>query len=312
MVLPSLYLDKAIFFVYYSWLIILVTFFLKPQRHYRNYFLYALGIWSFLGVFIHQRIVAIPDNILNAYMCKSIASEGFLYVFMGIAVLRAIVMYSHNVKFVYFLCVIGYLTMLPKMIWSGSMSPLMAILVSITAWFWIEKKYKTATLMTLVGANIVAWNWPWLCMKFACRPAVWAWLLRDTFYLNTAMYDVQQLYIFNHAVPVEIAQRIHWIFGYGFCKFIWGNAIAVPMDGWNWLFRHNDFLGLGNYLGIPALIMCSGFAISTIRFIGRRPALIGFLAVCLTCFFQMTMFLPDKGTLCLLVGAVCIRNSMEG
>jgi len=307
-------LNQALFFVNYSILIFLVTLFMKPKRQYRNVFLYALGIWSLLSVFIHQRVIVVPDCVINAYFNKSFMSEGFLYVLTGILVIRSIVMYGKNMNFIYIFALVAYLSFLPAMQYRGSMTPMMAIFVSVAVWGLLQKKFVHNLIgigLSIIGASVAYMNWTWLSLKFRCRPDVWAYLWNDMWKLDTSFYSRNPIYIFNEYIPMQIAEKIHWVFGNGFCKFLWGNMVSMPEKGWNWLYRQNDILSFGNYLGVPALILLTFFILSSLKVIGKKPALIGFLAIVIICWFQMTMFYPDKGALCLLVGSICIKNSME-
>ena len=305
-VIPS-QMISGLFFIFYSFFLICLGFLMKPKREYVSIPLVVLTIWSLIGVFIHYEEFLPKDTFINNYISLALSFDGFIHIFVGVMVLHTIVRYSTNLRFIYILLPGALLSFYVFMAYTGSMTPMMALLVSIVIYLFIKKRYVIGSFFVGVGGLIVGFNYKWLMMKFSCRPYVWKKLFMDM-----AVLDGEKKML-GYVIPDKIAKIIHPFIGHGFCDYLYGNMIWMGSDngGYGYLWRHNDYLGLGAYLGVVALICVVIFTILTIKMVGKRPALIGVLTIAITCSLQMTMLRVDRAVVCLVVLALAIKDSFK-
>jgi len=171
------------------------------------------------------------------------------------------------------------------LIYGGSMTIFMAFLLSLFIYCILKKYFLRAFLMGISGTLIFIFNYKWLAMKFLGRPYVWAQMIQN----------IQK----------------HPIKGNGFCEYLWGNMEWVSQDNYGWIYRHNDFLGIGDYLGIPVIIFIIWFVIETFKRVGIRPLLIPILMIAIMCNFQMTMFFCDRAMICIIIISLILSQTIE-
>lgn len=277
---------QGLFFVLYSFFIALLTLSMKPKRNYISFPLMLIAIWAMIGIFLHNRVVIYPKNsFMNSYFVLSTMFEGAIYVVAGVLLLNSIVRYSSNLKFVWMLMPFASIFIFSHMVRGGSMTILFAVAVSLLIYAFLKKRFALAVSSLLLGIGMFALNYPWVLMKWETRPLVWQQLIKGI--------------------------KSHPFVGNGFCEYLWGNMTWIEPDKFGWAYRHNDYLSIGGYLGIPALIFAAWFVIDTCLKIRIRPLLIVFMAIAITCFFQMTMFYPDRGMLCLLMTGICLSEAIK-
>lgn len=295
---------RGMFFVFYTAFLISLTIGMTPQREYKSIPLSVLTIWSLIGVWLHYEELFPKDTFLNSYINVYMMFEGFIYIFFGVLVLRAIVNYSTNLRFIYILLPFSLVKIGSQMVHTGSLTPVMGLMIGIVVWLLLNKKYIIGLLGVFIGFVTVGINFSWLCMKFACRPLVWRHLLKGMMSLQG-----EEMLIMGKTVPSIIAKFFHPFVGNGFCDFLWGNLVLVDEDLYGWLYRHNDYFGIGDYLGAVALVCSVAFIIACMVRVGKRPEIIIVLTIGITCFFQMTMFFTGRAAICLVAMAVAIKSS---
>ena len=277
--------NQSIYLIFSMIFVICLTVGMKPKRDYRSLPLSLLTLFSFLGIFLHSTsVVKLP--VANAYINASLMFEGFIYIFIGSLFLKSVVNYSKNITFIWALVPVAMIPWIKMMI-IGRVTVVAALVLSTMIYMIIKKKYIIPVLLSICGIAFTVVNWDWLSMKFFCRPYIWGQLVSD---------------IIKHPFVGE-----------GFCKYLWGNMTWAVHGGvvYGWIYRHNDYLGLGAYLGIPSMVCVIWFVVNTIKRIGVRILLIPFLTIAIACCFQMIMFFPDKGAICLMVMALCLTGTYK-
>jgi len=263
---------------------------MKPKRNYVSIPLGLLLIWSLAMVFCHNKINVVPNSIINYYFNVSIMFEGFIYMLCGIALFYSIVRYSKNPKFIFLLLPVAFYPITKNHIYGGRITIPAAFFISLIIYLFLNRKIIIASLLSLVSVITAISIWPWVQMKFACRPYVWIELLKqikDHPFVGSG---------FNHTLYPD--------------NMMWVREINSTTYGW--IYRHNDFLSIGAYLGIIASVFIIWFVIENFKRIGISIYLIPFLTIVLTSFFQMTLFLPTMAAICIVIVAICIKETQKG
>jgi hypothetical protein len=78
-----------------------------------------------------------------------------------------------------------------------------------------------------------------------------------------------------------------------------------------WVYRHNDFLSIAAYLGLPALALIALTIIGMMYLLGGGIPVFVLLGFIITCGLQMTMFTIDKAISILLFTAWAIARKKE-
>ncbi len=311
--------SRSIFIVFYIAFIVALSIGMKPKRQYKSLPLTLLVIWSAISVFIHSfDIYPFVARYPNYYLMV----EGFLYIFLGALFIRTVIIYSTNLKFVYFLFPIAILPWYTGLVRTGSTTPIAALGASIVAYLFLSKRFKAGILIAIPGLIIAFLHRSWIFMKFSCRPLIWGQLAKNMFYHpvrkeGNEIIDVGiQLSpflekVFDKYIPENIQPWFATLFGSGFSQYVGGNYTWVDKDNYGWLFRQNDYLALGEYLGPVAFVFVMWFVIESLVKIGARLPIIGFMTVALVCFAQQTMFIPGKAGIYLMIGVVCLANSIR-
>jgi hypothetical protein len=275
---------QSLFFVLYSFFVVLLTVGMTPKREYKSLPLVLFAVWAIIGIFTHNRVIVYPKNsFMNSYFVTTTMFEGAIYVVAGVLLLNAIVRYSTNLKFAWLLLPGALIPIAKYMIHGGSMTVFFALGVASIIYLFVRRMFLAGYLASVVTFLLFAFNFKWVCMKWEARPLVWQHLI--------------------HGI------KEHPFIGRGFCEYLWGNMTWVDPDKFGWAYRHNDYLSIGDYLGVAALILVAWFVVDTIRKIGTRPALIGFLTIAIMCFFQMTMFYTDRAMVCLLITGMILTGA---
>lgn len=281
---------RGTYFIFYSVGLICMTMILKRKREYISLPLTLFLLWSLFMVFNHNEIKLIPiDVIMNHYFNVTLMSEGFIYIFIGIFLFKTLIEYSTNLKFIYLLLPFSLIPLSKFYVYGARITPVLAIGLGFLIYLILRKKYLLSWIITLPISIFVILNWKWVLSKFACRP-----------------------YVF-----VELIKQIgeHPFIGSGFNHTLYpNNMIWVRKIGnivYGWIYRHNDFLSIGAYLGIFTLICVIWFMVESVRKIGIRMYLLPILIICIMASFQMTMFEPDKAAICLVLIAISIKETLK-
>lgn len=266
-----------------------MSFGLKRIRNFSSIPLSMLLVWCLASVFIHSYNVN-PDSITFMYLNVYLLSEGFIYLLTGALFLMLTINYT---KRFWIYCPIIAIAMIPsmqKIIVHGRVSIPLAFAISLTIYGFMRKKYLISSLAVLIASIGTAVNWKWICMKWEVRPMVWMSMIN------------------------EIKQ--HPFIGMGWTKTLGPNHMnAIKHDYateiWGMVWRHNDYLSLGSYLGVIATILLIWFAIEMIYKTRTTPMVVGVMAVLIAPIFQMTFFRVDKAIIFLAIIAVAYIKSYE-
>ena len=314
--------DKAVFLVFYTAFLVIISLSLKPKCSYQSIPLTCIALWSCLGVFIHS-FELYKHSITAKYPAFYLMSEGFLYVLFGVLLIRTIIIYSTNPRFIYLLIPIAITTWYFRIEHAGSVTPIAALCVSIIIYLFLSRRFVPGFLGSGIGFLGMILNWKWICMKFACRPMAWHQLTVNIFYRPTRYIDGQVIdpgaqfsqvvvdKLINPHVAPTIKPYLASIFGAGFSQYISPEYMWIDKDMFGWIYRQNDYLALANDLGPVVLIFIGWFLIDSFKRIGITPYLIPFLAICLICFFQLTMYKPDRAGIYLLIESLMITEGIR-
>jgi hypothetical protein len=271
------------YFVFCSIFIMCLTLFLKPKREFKAVHLGLFALWSFAMIFLHNRMEITPNSLINHFFNVSIMSEGFLYIFCGIFLVKNIVTYSTNLRFLILLLPVAFIPIVNYNVYGGRVTIPAAILISMITYLFLNKKNIPAIILSALTGATAVFMFPWIQMKFQCRPILWRELIRQI---------------------IE-----HPIIGTGFNHTLYpDNMVWVRENNYGWLWRHGDFLSIGAYLGISALLLVLWFTVDTLIKMGKSIYLIPILTIVLTSCFQMTMFSPDKAAICLVIIGMCLAE----
>jgi len=273
-VIPIGYLQKefqGFYLVFFTLFLLCLTMSIKRYKEYRNIWLTLLLLWSFAGIFVHSWVVNI-NSVCYKYLNFYLMSEGFIYILFGTLLFWVIATRGKNLSLLWITVPIALVPLYQKSVYCGQMSYLMALGLAIVIYSFIRGYIKVGILATLIIAIIAVLNYDWLCLKFNCRPYVWIQLCKE---------------ILKHPFV-----------GSGFNKYLLpDNMIWVEKIGtieYGWLFRQNDYLSIGAFLGFPILIPIIGFISTLIMKFKKSWKIIPILSFVLVCFFQITMFEPYK------------------
>lgn len=277
---------QQIFFIFYIIFLTCVSIGLKPERGYRSIPLMLLSLWAFCGVFIHSYVIC-EESITMKYLNMYLLSEGFIYILFGSLFILTVIKHSRNTRIFYLLIPIGLVPLVKQVIGTPNVTLVASIGISAIIYLILRQKWLYASILANSGLILAFFNWPLIQNKWPARPLVWKQLIK------------------------EISK--HPWFGSGFYHGLEhpNNMIWVEQGGYGWLWRHNDWLSLGAFLGIFAIVFILWFYISSMKRIGIRLALIPLLAIGTMSFFQMNMFRVERAGLFLLIGALSIKRSYE-
>ena len=269
---------KGFYLVFYTFFLIALSISTKFSRNYKNIWLALIMLWSFIGIFIHSWIVN-TNSVTYKYFNFYLMSEGFIYVFAGTLYLYMIINKCKNLRLLWLTLPIALIPLINVQVHTGQMSYILALIVGLVIYSF-RKSYWTLSFIMLSGLVIVAVsNISWLIMKFECRPYVWIQLIR-----NIVQYP---------------------LVGTGFNKLLQpDNMIWVTQIGtieYGWLFRHNDYLSIAAFLGLPILIPIIGLTCNFYNKFKDSWKLIILSSFVIVAFFQITMFDMYKAFIILTV-----------
>jgi len=322
--------NRAIFIVFYTIFLFIISLGMTPKRKYRSASLSLIALISLLGLFIHN-FTLYHTSRTSLYPAAYIMEEGFIYILFSIVFLRTVIVYSTNIRFIYFLIPVALMGWIPGMIRTGNSTPIVAIGLSILIYLYLIKKTKIAILVTLLGLNLIVYKWAWLCMKFRCRPYVWYQLLIDSFYnpiktINGNIVDcgvnlspfLERFLSNNFPIVLKLKPWLASIIGSGFPNILNNEYVWVNTTIWNpkgytfgWVHMQNDYLHFAKCLGPIVLIPVIWWIVQSVKAIGIRPILILFMFVCLICCAKLTMFSPGTAGICLMITALCISDGIK-
>lgn len=324
LVIPCLRDDwnKGTFIIFYSAFLVLLGFATKPKREYKSLPLILLAIWSLINVFIHSYEAA-TKSITFKYHNFGTMAEGFLYIFLGAMLIITIVRHSTNLRYIFFLVPISICSWYFGLVKMGSSTPFAALGVAIVVYLFLSKRFLWGSLATVMGTVVAILHWPWLCMKWACRPLVWGQMAtniihRQVRYVDGEIIDpgiqlapyLQKIFDGNQRL-LEIKPWLASIFGSGFENSIYNKYMWVDKDKYGWIYMQNDILHLAQCLGPIALILMAWFLIDSFKKIGSSIFLIPFLTVFLICSFQLTMWQPGKAGVYLIIGIAALTEGLR-
>jgi hypothetical protein len=225
-------------------------------------------------------------GVADAYLNWSYLNEGFIYVFMGVLLIRTIVIYAKSYKLYYIPIVILVLCGLFKagnasmlnldLSTIGALSlGLCIIMIKRSHWRWIF-------ILLLIILGIVLF--PALMYKFPTRMAVWSVQLHDV--MNTRTIGAG----FDHTVSS--------IMGLYYIPSL--NSIG---------YRQNDFLEYARYHGIIGMGLVIWFLkdlfwkqrVSVAYFLG--------LSALILCMVQRTIFHPLQGGIIVIIIALMLLEN---
>ena len=280
-----------------------LSLFLKPLRNYKSLPLAVIVLWTFISIFIHSyKVDYSKDTIIYKYINVFVLSEGFIYVFSGAFLLYLVIRYSKSV-WIYivtlFGCLIPYFT---KAYVHGKMTMVVSFLLALLIYSIVNKRWlwtKISIAIMSLGVSALWLKWFFtvqqeaknvIYFKFACRPYIWIQLWRNL--------------------------KEHWVVGTGFPHYLgvsnmfWVGKIGKVEQGW--LFRHNDYLGIGVYLGSGIILLLLWFIIANSMKLRQSLALIPFLTIAIMPIFQCTMFDVYNASIILTIAGLCIRSGASG
>lgn len=262
---------------------------LKPERQYRSLPLCLFLIWCFSNLFWHAWDVSLLRGMASYYLNICILAESLFFIIASVMLVKLIVEYARRHEYYYPVLIWCFLPWARRIWRHWSMTQLLAIPLACVIYLCLNKKWKLATLLSLIGANIAAWTWEWAKFKFYVRPLVW-----------------KQLW--GEFVQHPFIGQGYWRgIDFGKCDLIY-----VKGDLYGPAFRHNDYLNAGVYIGVLGIVFILWFVIENIWKMRHHPACIFFLIICIIPFFQMTMFELYKASMIVFIGATAIKASYRG
>jgi hypothetical protein len=277
--------QRNIFFIFYIIFTICMTLVFDKKRNYKSLPLMLLSLWGLLSIFIHSYFIY-PNSITFFYLNIYLMFEGFIYLFFGILFLFAIIRYSRNIRFLYLLMPLILLPWIKDIYRIGRIkyTPFFSLLLALVTYFILKRKYIRSILLSMIGSIVFLLNYNSIIGYFSTRILMFKELIKD---------------ILSHP-----------FIGTGFNKTLNPDNMKFIIEGRNgWLWRYNDTISLGAYIGIFAIICLVWFMIETVRKIGFNYHLVIFLTIILISSFQMTVFFVEKAVSCLLLTGLCLVQS---
>ena len=271
------------YLVYYSIFLACIGFSQKNERDISAPSLSIFCLIGLAGLYIHSFFMN-PLSITFKYFNFMLMSEGFIYMLFGSLLFYTLATKGRNLRLFALTLPIAATGWIKSAIHGGQMSVILAFLVGIIAYLAYKRRYlflgvMIATSLCLIflcplkfgGDNLPLWKW--LCFKGQHRPAAW----KELCYLIS----------------------LHPFIGAGFNKVVGpDNYILVYNDArtviMNCLHRQNDYLSLAQYVGIPILIGVAMFIKEGIARLKNSFLIVPFIAICVLCFVQMTLFWADR------------------
>jgi len=280
--------QREIFFIFYIIFLLSFAASLKEKRHYQNIWLTLILLWSFAGVFIHSFYIY-KGSITMRYLNLYLLSEGFIYILFGVLFFVTVIRYSTNIRFVYLLSPILLIPWIKDHSMQffadyGRHTLIVSFLLSVLIYLFLRKKYKFLSVIILFLTVLLFFKFDVIRSRFLCRPYVFEYLIKS---------------IINHPFV-----------GAGFNKGLAPDN-AIFGGYWGGVYKHNDYLSIGAYLGLPIVFFIIMFVRRTIRDIKLSIWLIPFLTIAIMSFFQMTMFDIAKAVSCVFITILCVLRAYK-
>ena len=283
-VIPIGHIDRlyqGIYLVLYSLVLLSLSMGIECKRKFKSVGASLILGWSLLSVYFHS-VGLNTQSLMFKYINFSLMAESFIYVLAAFLIVRTVVTKATNIRPLLITIPIALAPLVSKMIYFGQMTPLFSVLLAFVFLLGWKKKYAVQVFVVVVGLIIFILNYNWIAMKFNCRPYV----------------------------MIELSRQImdNTLVGTGFNRFLTpDNLVWVREIGgleYGWLYRHNDFLSITAFSGLPILVGIGVFMRELWVAVRGSIYTVAYLTIALTCFFQITMFLPDRALIVLLT--ICL------
>ena len=265
---------RGFYLEFYTIFLVIIGFHYKEKRRFDGASLTLLCLLGLISLFVHSfyaNIGGLSFQYLNFYLMH----EGFGYIFFSALLFYVVVTKATNLRLLAFTLPIVILPWVRIMLYSGQMTPLLALGVGFCVYLLYKRRFLILGIIALAGLCVVYFNYDWLLMKFSCRPHVWKDLL--------------------------LRIKDHPFVGSGFNKLlIKDHFILVGSWGGTWLYRHQDFLSLMAYIGAFALIPIGLFIKELAVRFKRTWFIAPLIAFCALCFFQITFIYATRVIIILL------------
>ena len=287
---------RGFYLEFYTIFLVIIGFNYEQKRHFNGASLTLLGLISLSTLFLHSYKVAfrsISFQYLNFYLMH----EGFAYIFFGCLLFYIVATKSTNLRLLMFTLPVVMKVWIGKMLYSGQMTPMMAVGVGFFAFLLYRRQFKWAIFVALVAIDVAVFKREWLMMKFECRPYIWAHLIE---------LIKHPPYIGSYFIERYQDSKLTFFVGSGYNKLlIPDNFINVKVWGNAWLFRQNDYLSIMAYIGIFAIIPIIMFIKELFARFKYTWFIALLIAFCTLSFFQMTFAYPDRVIVILLSLSWC-------
>jgi hypothetical protein len=278
--------------------ILCCSIFLKPIREYRSLPLALFTVWTFISIFLHSyKSVFDERSIIMKYINVFVLSEGFIYVFSGAFLFYLVIKYSKQLWFYILTICVCLLPLFNLAVYHGKMTWVTSFLGALFIYALVNRKYiwvKISVGLASSGLLLLGLKYILLTQqeaknvlyyKFSCRPYIWIQMFKN----------FQEHWVIGSGFP-------HYL---GFPNMMWVDKIWGVTQGW--LFKHNDYLGIGIYLGIPAIILILWFVLENYWRVRKSAWSIGVLTIALIPTIQCAMFDVYRASLFLVIAAICVR-----
>lgn len=281
--IPETYI-KEIFFVFYTWFLLCLTFMFKAKRQYSNVWLGLLVLWSLVNVFIHSYFIS-QESITFKYKNMYLMSEGFIYIICGAIFLNIVVRYSKNIKFIYLLSPVLLMPWFFEFSKDHHLTPFVALFLSLIIYSVIKKRLWVSFLLLAPGLVYFYIKHTWVLSKFR----------------------------FKIPMVKELVSQIiqHPFVGSGFNKTLNADNMVFLFKENLWLWKYNDFLNIGSQLGITALILCVLLAFKILNTMKSGVCFVLSLTLILIMSAQSIMFFVDKAVSYLLLTGMFVVNNYK-
>ena len=284
----------GMFLIFGSIVLMNISVGVKRRRDYRSLPMALLLLWCMVHIFWHS--YKFVEDFGLMMINWTLLNEGYIYIFFGGFLILTIVRYAKSWGWYY-----------PALIFSTmyawknvfdinrdaewSMTPILSVLIAVT--FVILRKFKKRwltipTLFTFIVVVISKWTYIWK-IKWISRPDFWKACLeriRASRFLGKGYY---------HTINTMDG------FMAGHEQEGGGEGTMYILNKWGRGWRQNDLLEFGEYMGALAMILIGWFFINLLWRGKVGLAYFFVLASTLACFFQRTMYFPQKGGLIVIM-----------
>lgn len=239
----------------------------EQRRRFKSLSLSLFSLLALVNIYLHawdKELLKL--RLTSKYINVCILSESFIFIFASIIILKLIYEYAKEYRYYIPFIIIGLVGWGRRAVHQGSMSLMLSAGLAILIYVLLNKKKLLGFSVLSSAILVVLFNWKWICFKFYPRPLVWRQLW-DEF-------------------------LIHPFIGQGYWRaidFNKGDLIWVKYDLYGPLYRHNDWLNLGIYIGVLGIIFIGWFMLKKAWSYRHTRASIVLWFLIILPFFQMTM-----------------------